>query len=746
MADGRGVPHYGCILPLEQGQITVLDPHRRHAVLPWKGLRIVLVAYTPGMIRKLPGSDREVLSRLGFPIPPEAEEVFPEVALRALSVGARVHDRFEKEVEEEPWFEQEIGDSGGGSGPSSSDEEKINGDFAMLAEEEEVEHWDMFLPLEQGDPNLVPKAKIASSSGAINMCKMEVTYTHNIESARDPQVADDILSGSLDWFRRKARIVACGNMMASSGEDNYAAAAPAEVVRSSLAISSRRGAVVNESFGYGFGWGYKVEAGPRVRSEPDILFDNKSSEKSVVYYQEQVPALFLKHLPRGPESKDYLQPDPNLLCDKFGDLALDIMHCDGRKSSKFLESSAMEAWPNLLSASEAQCFGQRLFSLLEHLHLKKKQSSDGPKLHPSARQVVTALKERMPGRVHSFGSLSSSSPAPAHRPPAHRSLGKLPAAMQTQLPLIVPSKDDIKNAYKQQLEVEDDSMEVSVSQGDEIEDVQSSHSVVAVSSGEDAVSVQDEANQGVKDPEYYQYYSSGDLSEVRLYADGSYELAQMSHGPDGFCFAKLKDGSQHLTEMPNALLKTSKKSQSKSTNKKRPAAAPSSKPTAKHAKAAPVAQHAAPSSATDSSNLDVQPAPIDQQAAEEERPRGFTVGAYNINYYKPPRHKYGIKTQGREILCLPVREKPWKAVATKIREVVLAELSQGKDPAEVKAAALAGLQNLCDAQGRLFDREDFVKVMKTRAQIWSEVAVVLDGDARARWQGHLVVEVVYFPR
>ena len=182
MADGRGVPHYGCILPLEQGQITVLDPHRRHAVLPWKGLRIVLVAYTPGMIRKLPGSDREVLSRLGFPIPPEAEEVFPEVALRALSVGARVHDRFEKEVEEEPWFEQEIGDSGGGSGPSSSDEEKINGDFAMLAEEEEVEHWDMFLPLEQGDPNLVPKAKIASSSGAINMCKMEVTYTHNIEN------------------------------------------------------------------------------------------------------------------------------------------------------------------------------------------------------------------------------------------------------------------------------------------------------------------------------------------------------------------------------------------------------------------------------------------------------------------------------------------------------------------------------------------------------------------------------------
>ena len=39
------------------------------------------------------------------------------------------------------------------------------------------------------------------------------------------------------WFRRKSRIVACGNMLEDSGE---AGAAPADVVRSSLAISSRR--------------------------------------------------------------------------------------------------------------------------------------------------------------------------------------------------------------------------------------------------------------------------------------------------------------------------------------------------------------------------------------------------------------------------------------------------------------------------------------------------------------------------
>ncbi|CAE7307947.1 RE1, partial [Symbiodinium microadriaticum] len=306
MMDGRGVPHYGCILPLEQGHITMFNPHRRHAVRSWKGLRVVLVGYTPGVIRKLPGTDREVLSNLGFPISPEGEELIPEVAIRAFSVCPGAQRDFQKGVEEEPWADHDPSNRTCEKGESSSEEEMINDEFATLVREEEVEHWDMFLPLEQGDPNVVPKAKIASSGGVINMNKVEVTYTHNIESllsslssplaivhtvepkeaqdnfgkwlpavkkelssfdhtvtkrcARDPQVIDDIRSGrakvvpmkivytvkppnegSSEWFRRKARIVACGNMMAASGEDNYAAAAPAEVVRSSLAISSRRG-------------------------------------------------------------------------------------------------------------------------------------------------------------------------------------------------------------------------------------------------------------------------------------------------------------------------------------------------------------------------------------------------------------------------------------------------------------------------------------------------------------------------
>lgn len=111
-----------------------------------------------------------------------------------------------------------------------------------------------------------PKEAQDSFSKWIPSVEKEMSsFNHAVKkrSSQDPQVRDDIRQGRAkvvpmkivytvkppsedgvargEWFRRKARIVACGNMMAASGEDTYAAAAPAEVVRSSLAMSSSRG-------------------------------------------------------------------------------------------------------------------------------------------------------------------------------------------------------------------------------------------------------------------------------------------------------------------------------------------------------------------------------------------------------------------------------------------------------------------------------------------------------------------------
>ncbi|CAE7460426.1 unnamed protein product [Symbiodinium sp. CCMP2456] len=68
-------------------------------------------------------------------------------------------------------------------------------------------------------------------SGRAKLVPMKGVYTVK------PSSAEAVEKG--EWFRRKVRIVACGNMMAESGEDTYAAAAPAEVVRSSLSVSSK---------------------------------------------------------------------------------------------------------------------------------------------------------------------------------------------------------------------------------------------------------------------------------------------------------------------------------------------------------------------------------------------------------------------------------------------------------------------------------------------------------------------------
>ncbi|CAE7642041.1 RE2 [Symbiodinium sp. CCMP2456] len=311
MQDKKGHGHFGCVQPLLPGHVVSFNPHRRHAVLPWKGLRVVFVGYTPGVPQNLLGPEREVLSRLGFPVPSEVEQSSPFVALRVLSVGESEDKSLLQEEIEPQELEQ-------GSAIAISDgsvlfhevprgeEYGAPAEDALVGRTEELDCWDMYLPLAEGDPQKVPKAMIASSVGVPVVAKTEVAYTKGIEVllsnlqspltivhtvdpaeaaasfkewvkpaekeissfdkaakkvlSSDPQIIADLRSGKAkivpmkvvytvkppseeaalegQLYRRKVRIVACGNMMAESGEDTYAAAAPAEVVRSSLSVAS----------------------------------------------------------------------------------------------------------------------------------------------------------------------------------------------------------------------------------------------------------------------------------------------------------------------------------------------------------------------------------------------------------------------------------------------------------------------------------------------------------------------------
>ncbi|CAE7208296.1 GIP [Symbiodinium sp. CCMP2456] len=314
MMDQQGNSRFGCVQKLVPGTVLTFDPHRRHAVLPWKGLRVVAVGYTPGVPQNIKGPEREVLAQLTFPVPTEVDAVSPVVAVRMLSVQ---YEKTASAVEEE-YYDQELELTEGvatsdgmvlfeKSVCDSAEVEIVEQRDPVQVSYDELDQWDMYMPLGEGAPDTVPKVLLACCDGAPAVAKTEVTYTKNIEHllsnlsapltivhtvdpsevtasfdqweqaaikeiksfgsaskkvfSTDPEVLQDLKSGRAklvpmkgvytvkppsaesiekgEWFRRKVRIVACGNMMAETGEDTYAAAAPAEVVRSSLSVSSR---------------------------------------------------------------------------------------------------------------------------------------------------------------------------------------------------------------------------------------------------------------------------------------------------------------------------------------------------------------------------------------------------------------------------------------------------------------------------------------------------------------------------
>ncbi|CAE7226396.1 NaCP60E [Symbiodinium sp. CCMP2592] len=63
--DHNGVSLRGCLMDVASGPVK-LDPSVHHAVMPWQGNRIVLIAYMPSFSERLPTDSRSLLSELGF--------------------------------------------------------------------------------------------------------------------------------------------------------------------------------------------------------------------------------------------------------------------------------------------------------------------------------------------------------------------------------------------------------------------------------------------------------------------------------------------------------------------------------------------------------------------------------------------------------------------------------------------------------------------------------------------------------
>ena len=224
-------------------------------------------------------------------------------------------------------------------------------------------------------------------------------------------------------------------------------------------------------------------------------------------------AIFRKHMPGGPKSADYLQPDPDILCARLEHLLMDICRIQRRKTGKFLQTCIKEAWA--LSHGEVKTFAQRLQAGLEHIYLNKKQAPSGKKL--VARIIKLLSKE---------------------------GLAEVPNASEQ-------GKEDLQNLSPEQVSKLYEKFGV-----DTVPELAASSSSqlvpIEVCSSQEILASQ--ASAAPPDVNYKQYTCSHAVALVRLFPDGSQTTATMKVGPGSFALGCFSSEEEHESEIPNSMV------------------------------------------------------------------------------------------------------------------------------------------------------------------------------------------------
>ncbi|CAE7334978.1 GIP [Symbiodinium sp. CCMP2592] len=283
--DDRGQRRYGQLYKMRAGATTVFSPRKLHEVLPWEGTRTVVIAYTPQCLGKL---DQEMVKELdahGFTVPltqmpeyfvPEGIEVstlqVPEPA-REEELNSKqatyVDDIGDTDLEEWDMFVEQdddlikVGDS---EEPPIEMKEPVlrKVEVAYTSNVEEILS-KLTSPLEVTytvDPREVhqhlerwrPAIEREVASVAVAICKLLPGTSQRSEWIRRPgaqklptKLVFTVKPGSnpdpadpSTWYKRKARLVVCGNYASADGSDLYSETAPSESVRMGLVYSIRQ--------------------------------------------------------------------------------------------------------------------------------------------------------------------------------------------------------------------------------------------------------------------------------------------------------------------------------------------------------------------------------------------------------------------------------------------------------------------------------------------------------------------------
>ena len=263
---------YGQLRQLEVGKCIAFNPRRYHEVQDWEGTRVNIIAYTPDCLGKLTQLDLDTLDDHQFPVPltqlPEYHgnsydnDVLPP-SLQTAQITEELSDNAEgawtmyldvdpglvkiTEHGKPPQLQPQLSKAEVGY---TVDIEKVIAELrgpldvthAVRPEEvtANIEAWRPAIMKElQSIECAIVKLKPGSDERRMwfnkrGVQRLPMKFVFTIKPNGDAE-----LSNPSTWYKRKARLVICGNMATDEGNPLYTETAPAEVVRSALTITTK---------------------------------------------------------------------------------------------------------------------------------------------------------------------------------------------------------------------------------------------------------------------------------------------------------------------------------------------------------------------------------------------------------------------------------------------------------------------------------------------------------------------------
>ncbi|CAE7831413.1 RE1 [Symbiodinium sp. CCMP2592] len=248
---------YGQLMPLEPGHCLKFGPQRHHEVAPWEGVRIALIAYTPDCLGKLSQEDLEVLHDHGFPIPlSQLPEYHGDLREQKPQIQAmKVDEDADGGSMESEWsmylgIEEGMAKDPENRGTYAENIEVVLANLkAPLDVTYNIKPEEVYANLEKWRPAIEKEVKGLEigiqrlhpgtdsrrewlNTPGVQRLPMKFVFTVKPNDQAKPEDRGT-------WFKRKARLVICGNMAMSEVLQLYAETAPAEAVRSALVLTCK---------------------------------------------------------------------------------------------------------------------------------------------------------------------------------------------------------------------------------------------------------------------------------------------------------------------------------------------------------------------------------------------------------------------------------------------------------------------------------------------------------------------------